>query len=63
MDQESITKGLTSPVNVILAFSHLGFHVFDICHEKVEDETCFSSEYMGMGNVTSTVLPWNNKGK
>ena len=63
MYQESITKGLTTPVNVILAFSHLGFHVFNICHEKVENEACFSSQYMNMGNVTSTVLPGNKEGK
>ena len=62
MDQESITAGLTTPVNVIIAFLHLGFHVFNICHEKVEDEACFSSEYMNMGNVTSTVLPGNKEG-
>ena len=61
MNQESITKGLTTPVNVILVFSHLGFHVFNIFSEIVEDETCFRSEYMG--NVTSTVLPLTKKGK
>ena len=58
MYQESITKGLTTPVNVILAFSHLGFHVFDMLDEEVEDESCFNIEFVE--NLTSSVFAWNN---
>ena len=46
MNQESITKGLTTPVNVIITFAHLGFHILDLSAEMVEDETYFSSKYI-----------------
>ena len=57
MNQESITKGLTTPVSVIITFAHLGFHIFDLSAEMVEDETYFSSEYIE--NNSTTLLSWN----
>ena len=57
MIQESITKGLTTPIYVMIAFLHLGFHVFDMCYEIVEEDTYLSSDYIGI--KTEVVSPWN----
>ena len=51
---EKWNSGLTSPVYVIIAFFHLGFHIFDIHSPIVQEETYFSSE--NKENNTEVVL-------
>ena len=57
MIEESLTKGLTTPVYVIMTFLHLGFHIFQICSQAVAEETFIS--FGGIYNETEVIFTLN----
>ena len=57
MIEESITKGLTTPVYVIMTFLHLGFHIFQKCSQAVDEETFIS--FGEIYNKTEKILTLN----
>ena len=57
MIEESLTKGLTTPVYVIMTFLHIGFHIFQMCSQVVKEESCIS---LGeIYNDTEVIFTWN----
>ena len=57
MIEESLTKGLTTPVYVIMTFLHIGFHIFQMCSQVVKEESCIS--FGEIYNDTEVIFTWN----